>query len=55
MTALIARFWKDEQGSTAIEYALIAAIISIGLVVSLKAISDNVDGQFSSVADGLGR
>jgi Flp pilus assembly pilin Flp len=32
---LIKRFLKDEKGATAIEYALIAGIIGIGIVASL--------------------
>lgn len=53
MKALIPKFMNDERGATAIEYALIAGIISISIVASLKMISTNLDGRFTSVADGL--
>ena len=32
MSKLIARFAKDESGATAIEYGLIAALISVALI-----------------------
>ncbi|MDZ7872297.1 MAG: Flp family type IVb pilin [Rhizobium sp.] len=32
MTKLFARFVKDESGATAIEYGLIAALISVALI-----------------------
>lgn len=53
MKALFARFRNDDRGSTAIEYALICAIISIGIVASLMVISGDLDGRFTSVADSL--
>lgn len=53
MKVLIAKFLNDERGATAIEYALIAGIISVGIIVSLKVISANLDGRLTSVADGL--
>ncbi|MBW8321739.1 MAG: Flp family type IVb pilin, partial [Rhizobium sp.] len=31
MTKIFARFFKDESGATAIEYGLIAALISVAL------------------------
>lgn len=55
MKVLIAKFLNDEQGATAIEYALIACIISVGIIASLKAISVNLDGRLTSVADGLAK
>jgi pilus assembly protein Flp/PilA len=31
----IIKFWRDEEGATAIEYALIAGLIAVGLVAAL--------------------
>jgi pilus assembly protein Flp/PilA len=55
MRALIAKFWTDARGTTAIEYALIAGLISIAIVGGLQAISGDLDGRFTSVADGLAK
>ncbi|ALM86980.1 hypothetical protein ASB57_14390 [Bordetella sp. N] len=48
-------FWKDEEGATAIEYGLIAGLVSIviigGLLVlspQLKAIFDNIGSAVTS-------
>lgn len=35
MKNLLARFAKDESGATAIEYGLIAGLISIGIVTAV--------------------
>ena len=32
MTKIFAQFFKDESGATAIEYGLIAALISVALI-----------------------
>jgi pilus assembly protein Flp/PilA len=37
---------KDEEGAQVVEYALIIAVVSIALVVALKALTDN-GGSFS--------
>jgi pilus assembly protein Flp/PilA len=53
MTNLIARFANDESGATAIEYGLLAAIISVSIVGVLGSVSDQLDTTFQSVADGM--
>lgn len=37
MSAIFARFVKDESGATAIEYGLIAALISVALITGARA------------------
>lgn len=46
-------FFKDESGATAIEYGLIAALISIVLVITLALVGTNLDGVFTSISDEL--
>jgi len=36
MLSSIARFWRDEEGATAIEYGIIAGLISIAIVTVLS-------------------
>jgi pilus assembly protein Flp/PilA len=50
---MIVAFFADESGATAVEYALIAAVIGLGVVVGLGAIRDGLNDHFNNVADGL--
>ncbi len=45
---LFKRFLKDESGATAIEYALIAAIIGIGLIAALGPLNDEISAAYST-------
>ena len=51
--ALIARFLTDDSGTTAIEYALIAAGISIVIIAAVQAIGVSVFDLFTTVKDAL--
>jgi pilus assembly protein Flp/PilA len=46
-------FLADESGTTAMEYAIIAAGVSIVIVVSITAIGTSVNGFFTSVSTAL--
>jgi pilus assembly protein Flp/PilA len=46
-------FLNDENGATAIEYGLIAAMISVVIITALTMIGTNLNVQFSKVADAL--
>jgi pilus assembly protein Flp/PilA len=50
---LISRFLSDESGATAIEYALIAAGISIVIVTAVNGIGSSLNTRFSSVNSSL--
>jgi pilus assembly protein Flp/PilA len=52
MSALI-RFLRDEAGTTAIEYGLIAFGLSIVIVGSVNAIGGSVKNLFTNVSTGL--
>lgn len=43
----------DRSGTTAIEYGLIAALVSIGLIGGLMALSDNLTNVFMTVEDSV--
>jgi pilus assembly protein Flp/PilA len=53
MKSLFSRFVKDESGATAIEYGLIAAIIGVGIVVSLQGVKGKLVSTFTDVETGL--
>lgn len=54
MTNLFARFVKDESGATAIEYALIAAGISIVIIGAVNALGTTISGKFTTINTSLG-
>jgi pilus assembly protein Flp/PilA len=47
---LIKRLWKDEEGPTAVEYALLAALIAAAIVTAAGTLGTNIAGRFTSVA-----
>ena len=49
MQKLVARFVKDESGATAIEYGLIAAGISVAIIVAVNSLGTNLNNTFSNV------
>jgi pilus assembly protein Flp/PilA len=49
----IVRFFGDESGATAIEYGLIAAGISVAIVVVVQTVGTNLNGTFTTVANAL--
>jgi len=53
MKSLLARFVKDESGATAIEYGLIAGLISIAIVTILPVLGNNLEQIFSKINNAL--
>ena len=53
MAALINKFIKDEEGATAIEYGLIAALISVAVIAAVQAVGTSLSTTFSSVNSSL--
>ncbi|QDZ12977.1 Flp family type IVb pilin [Devosia ginsengisoli] len=50
---IFARFAKDESGATAIEYGLIAALISVGIILAVTTLGNNLRDVFSTVGNAL--
>lgn len=50
---IFARFAQDESGATAIEYGLIAALISVGIIGVVTAIGGNLQSVFGTIRDAL--
>jgi pilus assembly protein Flp/PilA len=51
--ALLAKFKDDESGATAIEYGLIAALISVGIIAAVSALSGELTATFGRIEDAL--
>ena len=54
MKELFSRFAKDESGATAIEYGLIAALISVVIITVLQLLGTRLNTKFGAIADQLG-
>ena len=50
---IIIQFLSDEAGATAIEYGLIAAGISIAIIVTVNGLGTNLNNMFTSVNNSL--
>jgi len=53
MFKLIRKLRRDEEGATAIEYGLIAALISVAAIVAMTALGTSLQGMFQSVSDSI--
>lgn len=50
---LAARFAKDETGATAIEYGLIAALVSVAAITAMTLLGSELAATFNFVATNL--
>ncbi len=53
MKTLFNRFVSDESGATAIEYGLIAALISVTIIGALGGIRGSLNNTFNKVSNAL--
>jgi pilus assembly protein Flp/PilA len=53
MKNLIAKFRKNEDGATAIEYALIAGLIGLVIITGATTLGKNVSTKFTDVATAV--
>jgi pilus assembly protein Flp/PilA len=45
--------WRDETGATAIEYGLIAALVSVAAIGALTAMGGSLNQMFTAVSTAL--
>ncbi len=53
MTKLLKRFAKNESGATAIEYGLIAGLISVVIITAVTLIGTNLTTKFTAISTAL--
>ncbi len=53
MSNLVSRFAKDQSGATAIEYGLIAGLISVVILGALTAIGGKINTKFLNISNAL--
>ena len=47
------QFLRDEEGVTAIEYGLIAALIAVTIIIAVTSVGDNLVLVFANVSEAL--
>ncbi len=50
----LVRFLKNEDGPTAVEYAVMLALIIVVCITAITALGSNANKTFSSVSDTVG-
>ena len=53
MSAFVKRFAQDESGATAIEYGLIASLISVACITIFGTVGNNLKNVFNKIANNL--
>tara|TARA_B100000780_G_C20856697_1_gene340536 strand:+ start:345 stop:524 length:180 start_codon:yes stop_codon:yes gene_type:complete len=53
MKTIFKKLQKDESGATAIEYGLIAALVSVAAIGALTAMGGSLDAMFTAVSGEL--
>ncbi len=52
---MLKRFLKNEEGATAIEYGLIAALISVAAIAAITVVGSQLNTLYTTVATSLAR
>ncbi len=50
---MLQAFLKDESGATAIEYGLIAGLVSVAIIAAVMNLGDSIDRTFAMVNDNM--
>ena len=53
MVNQVLRFMKEEEGATAIEYGLLAALIAAVIVGAVTAVGTSLSGTFNTIATSV--
>jgi len=53
MKPLLSRFINDESGVTAVEYGLLAALLALAIVTSVKGVSAKLNTTFGTISGAL--
>jgi pilus assembly protein Flp/PilA len=54
MLNILKSFWSDEEGAAAIEYALVAALIAIAIVIGATLLGGNMNTFFNKLGTYVG-
>jgi pilus assembly protein Flp/PilA len=54
MKTMIQKFFREEEGATAVEYGLLVALIAVAIVGTVTALGTSLSGLFGSVDGTIG-
>ena len=49
----LVQFIREDNGVTAIEYGLIAALIAVAIIIALQALGGSLEANFTEVSSAL--
>jgi pilus assembly protein Flp/PilA len=52
---IISKLFKNEQGATAIEYGLIAALIAVAAITAMTSLGNNLKNTFTKVSTNIAK
>lgn len=50
---LLSKFCRDESGATAIEYALLTAMIAIGLITAMTSVGNSLSESYANTGNAF--
>lgn len=50
---MMSRFFRNKNGTTAIEYAVIASLIAVAIFASIEPIGAILSGTFNNASEGM--
>jgi pilus assembly protein Flp/PilA len=53
MLGMVERFWRDEQGATATEYAMLIIFIALAIAGGATLLGNNINNLFSSLGSSI--
>ncbi len=53
MMNLMRKIWREEEGATAVEYALMVALIAVVIIVAVQSLGTSVSAKFDLVATAI--
>ncbi len=53
MRNFLSRFRREQSGATAIEYGLIAGLISVVIIGAISLVGTNLSAKFTAIANAL--
>ena len=53
MFATLVKLWNNEDGATAIEYGLIAALIAVAAISAMQLVGTSLTSTFNNIASKL--
>jgi len=47
------RFWRETEGQDLVEYALIVAVIALGLIAAVQSVASALKSLYTSIQEAL--